>query len=380
MIGEVPASDPVRTVRLSLVEGHPDRRELRVRTRCGRDERDEQDRESEVDAVEHGEIVTTMTCGLTTVFVTRDEAVMGRLTAEHFVGRLKEKRDAGVPVALWLMAAPSAFAFYRELIGMAEADASLRGILRETEYFQFDDYPIGRDSPQFPTTFRHLLEAYLYRPLAAVCGSLPGVHALELTGADSDGDVQAAYRDAILRRKERGVYFLQLKGIGMDGHWGFHGAETPLDMEPGMINVTMNTQNIRQQMLDWPAFFPTPADVPRTACTFNVPMFLLADEIVDNVPQASKVFSVLATYGTEEILGDVPSSALKGHPCARAYVTAAAAEVLLAYRGGAKLTTLDVAARERLRSIWRDPDHPESESRNIAWMESVLCKLGMVSV
>jgi hypothetical protein len=61
-------------------------------------------------------------------------------------------------------------------------------------------------------------------------------------------------------------------------------------------------------------------------------------------------------------------------------VTAAAAEVLLAYRGGAKLATLDVAARERLRSIWRDPDHPESESRNIAWMESVLRKLGMVSV
>jgi len=304
---------------------------------------------------------------------------MGRLTVEHFVGRLKEKQAAGVPVALWLMAAPSAFPFYRELIRQAEADASLGRILRDTEYFQFDDYPIGRDSPQFPTTFRHLLEIYLYRPLADVCGSLTGVHSLDLTGARTDGEVQTAYRDAILARKERGVYLLQLKGIGMDGHWGFHGAETPLNGEPGMIQVTMNSQNIRQQMLDWPAYFSTPAEVPRTACTFNVPMFLLADEIVDNVPQPSKAFSVLAAYGTEEIVGDVPSSALKGHPRGRAYVTAAAAEVLREYRRGATSAKLGAAALERLQSIWRDADHPESETRNLAWMESVLRKLGMLA-
>lgn len=331
------------------------------------------------DAAHGDELIATLRCGTVTVTVTRDEAVMGRLTAEHFVRRLKAQRDAGVPVALWLMAAPSAFAFYREMIRLAESDESLRLILREADYFQFDDYPLGRESPQFPTTFRHLLETCLYRPLAAVCGSLPGVQALELTGAGSDRDVQAAYRDAILRRKDRGVYLLQLKGIGMDGHWGFHGAETPLDQEPGMINVTMNTQNIRQQMLDWPAYYRTPADVPRTACTFNVPMFLLADEIVDNVPQASKVFSVLATYGTDEILGEVPSSALKRHPCARAYVTAAAAEVLLVYRGQTPMAVLDAAALERLRSIWRDPSQPESEARNIAWMESVLRKMGLLS-
>lgn len=327
----------------------------------------------------HGdEVVATLTCGSVTVSVTRDEAVMGRLTAEYFVRRLKTQRDAGVPVALWLMAAPSAFAFYRELIRFAESDETLRRILREADYFQFDDYPIGRESPQFPTTFRHLLETHLYRPLATVCGSLPGVHALELTGAASDREVQLAYRDAILWRKERGVYLLQLKGIGMDGHWGFHGAETPLDQAPGMINVTMNPPNIRQQMLDWPAYFPTPADVPRTACTFNVPMFLLADEIVDNVPQPSKVFSVLATYGTDEIVGEVPSSALKGHPCARAYVTAAAAEVLLAYRARTPRAPLDVAAVERLRSIWRDSSQAESAARNIAWMETVLRKMGLL--
>ena len=335
--------------------------------------------EFEAEDAEPGEIVASMHSGLVRVFVTRDEAVMGRLTAEHFVRRLKSQLDAGVPVALWLMAAPSAFAFYRELLRLAASDELLRVILREADYFQFDDYPIRRESPQFPTTFRHLLESYLYQPLASLCGSLPGVHALELTGTAKDRDVQTAYRDAILQRKDRGVYLLQLKGIGMDGHWGFHGAETPLDLEPGMINVTINSQNVRQQMLDWPDFFRTSADVPRTACTFNVPMFLLANEIVDNVPQASKMFSVLTTYGTDTVVGEVPSSALKRHPCARAYVTAAAAEVLLAYRAGAPAAVLDATVLDRLRSIWRDPAQPESEARNIAWMESVLRKMGMLA-
>lgn len=332
----------------------------------------------DADASQPGEVVAAFKSGLVTVYVTRDEAVMGRLTALHVVQRLKTQREGGTPVALWLMAAPSAFAFYRELIRLAESDELLRSILREADYFQFDDYPINRASPLFPTTFRHLLESSLYRPLAQVCGSLPGVHALELTGGASDREVQTAYCDAILRRKERGFYLLQLKGIGMDGHWGFHGAETPLDQEPGMINVTMNAPNIRQQMLDWPTYFQTPADVPRTACTFNVPMFLLADEIVDNVPQASKLFSVLATYGTEEISGDVPSSALKRHPCARAYVTAAAAEVLLTYRATVPPAALNAAALERLRSIWRDPTRPESAARNIAWMEGVLRRMGLL--
>lgn len=330
------------------------------------------------DLAADNDIVATLNCGLMQVFVTRDESAMGRLTAAHCVSRLKAQREAGRPVAWWLMAAPSAFAFYRELTRLAASDEALRGILKEADYFQFDDYPIGRSSPQFPTTFRHLLETCFYQPLAAVCGSLPGVHPLELTGTAADAGVQAAYRDAVLQCKDRGAYLLQLKGIGMDGHWGFHGAETPLEMEPGMINVTMNSQNIRQQMLDWPDYFRTPADVPRTACTFNVPMFLLADEIVDNVPQPSKVFSVLATYGTEQVAGDVPSSALKRHPRARAYVTAAAAEVLLEYRA-TRPATLSAGAVERLRAVWRDPEHPESEAANIAWMERVLRKLGLMT-
>ena len=325
--------------------------------------------------------LTAFACGPVTVTVVRNEAAMGRLTAQHIIQRLRQQAAAGKPLVLWLMAAPSAFAFYRQLIHAAAADPALQTLLRNTDFFQFDDYPIPRQSPQFAATFRHLLEQHLYRPLTKVCGPLPKVHPLELTGAASDADVRAAYRDALLQRKEQGAYLLQLKGIGMDGHWGFHGAETPLTGEPDMITVPMNSQNIRQQMLDWPDLFPTPQDVPPVACTFNVGMFLLADELVDNVPQASKAYSVLATYGTETVLNEVPSSAIKQHPCARAYLTEAAARVLLELRAAREAdpqARLSTRAGEQLRALWRDERDPQAESQNIAVMERVLRKLELL--
>jgi 6-phosphogluconolactonase/glucosamine-6-phosphate isomerase/deaminase len=319
-------------------------------------------------------------CGGVRIEVAPDEATMGRLTAEYIIGVMKAKRAEGVPVALWLMAAPSAFAFYKELITTAERDATLRDILRETHFFQFDDYPISRQSPKFKATFRYLLESNLFEPLAKICGKLQ-VHPLELNGTDADAAVMTGYRDDLLALKRQGVYFIQLKGIGMDGHWGFHGAETPLDAEPGMITVPMHSQNVRQQMLDWPEFFPTAADVPQTACTFNVGMFLKADEIVDNVPQAGKAYSVLAAYGTEAVINAVPSSAIKRHPRARAYLTAASASALLEFRRArqadpkARLSDRTLA---QLRDLWRDPKAPDAGAKNIAIMEQVLRQLGMI--
>ncbi len=320
-------------------------------------------------------------CGAVDVVVAPDEAAMGLLTAEHIAQTLKAKKSAGTSVALWLMAAPSAFPFYKELTAAASRDADLRNILRETHFFQFDDYPISRQTPKFEATFRRLLEKHLFEPLSEVCGALQNIHPLELTGASTDSRVCEEYRDTIMNLKKQSVYFLQLKGIGMDGHWGFHGAETPLQMPPGMISVPMNSQNIRQQMLDWPAFFPTPADVPAHAFTFNVPMFLLADEVVDNVPQPSKEYAVLAVYGTEEVTNAAPSSAIKQHGLARAYLTQASAAALLEFREARNAdpnALLGAKTIERLRAIWRDPNAPETATRNIELMEQVLRQLGMM--
>lgn len=320
------------------------------------------------------------TCGTVSIHVSADDAQMGERTAAAVVQEMKEQSKAGRPLVLWLMAAPSAFPFYRSLIRLAAGDAGLRGILRATHFFQFDDYPIARSGAQFPATFRHLLETRLYAPLAEVCGQLPHLHPLELDGTAGDAAVQRRYRDDLLELRQGGAFILQLKGTGMDGHWGFHGAETPLDQEPGMIVVPMNGQNIRQQMLDWPQLFPTPGHVPASAATFNVPMFLLADRIIDNTPQPSKEYAVLAAYGTGEVVPEIPSSALKRHPRAEAHITAAAARALLELRAGRQRDPdyrLCPETRERLAALWRDPHDAAAEQRNRAQMNTVLARLGL---
>ncbi|OQX28521.1 MAG: hypothetical protein B0D92_08520, partial [Spirochaeta sp. LUC14_002_19_P3] len=166
-----------------------------------------------------------------------------------------------------------------------------------------------------------------------------------------------------------------------DGHWGFHGAETPLDMEPDIITVRMGKQNIHQQMLDWPEYFSTPEAVPKTACTFNVGMFLLADEIIDNVPQGSKEFSVLTTYGVEPVIDAIPSSAIKKHKNARAWLTKKSARALLEFLNGIKdnpAYTLEKSTLNRLRAIWEKSPHLEEKIANIKMIEDVLMELKMI--
>lgn len=319
--------------------------------------------------------------GKVKVHVVADEATLGQRTAAEVVAELKAQRAAAKTPVLWLMAAPSAFSFYQALIRQAGADAQLQSILRETHIFQFDDYPILRSSSQFPATFRYLLQEQLFKPLAGICGELKHIHPLELTGSAADVEIQRRYRDDLLALKGKGGVLIQIKGIGMDGHWGFHGAETPLDAKPGMVVVPMNAQNLRQQMLDWPKLFPTLADVPKQAITFNVGMFLLADRIIDNVPQASKEFAVLATYGTDAVINEVPSSALKRHSNAAAYLTRAVARTLCEFREGRRVDPqyrLNDSARKRLRALWRDEKSPVVEKQNIEIMEQVLRKLGML--
>jgi len=148
-----------------------------------------------------------------------------------------------------------------------------------------------------------------------------------------------------------------------------------------MITVPMSGQNIRQQMLDWPQLFPAPENVPQQAVTFNVGMFLQADRIFDNTPQPQKEYALLAAYGTEAVIGEIPSSAVKRHPRAEAWVTRAAARALLEFRAGRRRDpgfSLPAATQRRLEALWRNPALPEMEARNIAQMNAVLDKLGIL--
>ena len=233
----------------------------------------------------------------------------------------------------------------------------------------------------FSVTFRYLLENELFKPLKNLCGELPYIHFLELTGTDKDKEISMAYKEELLNLREDNSYIIQLKGIGMDGHWGFHGSETPLDMPPDMIAVPMNKQNIHQQRIDWPKFFPRVDDIPKTAYTFNINMFLLADEIIDNVPQSTKEYAVLAAYGTNDIINEVPSSALKKHHNTQSYITEKAAKALIEFRKGRdkdKGYKLNNTTLNRLKDLWKDDTYQPYSLQNIKIMEGVLRKLSIV--
>ncbi len=313
--------------------------------------------------------------GAVGVRILKDEAEMGEVTARHVIQRLKENAREARPGVFWTMAAPSAFAFYGSLIRHAAEDAALAAILKRIHYFQFDDYPFKRGSAAFAATFRQLLAERFFGPLAAVCGPLDHIHALELCGDAADAQVADAYLADLLKLRSEGAFLLQLKGIGMDGHWGFHGAETPLEAAPAIVQVEIGDANGHQQMKEWPQLFPDRGSLPKKAFTCNVSAFLLAHEIIDNVPQAAKEYSVLASYGTEQVLGEVPSSAIKKHPKATAYLAYPAARALLEFK---EMGHLSRETWQRLDALWSFPEDPALEAANIRTMRHVLGELGIV--
>jgi 6-phosphogluconolactonase/glucosamine-6-phosphate isomerase/deaminase len=323
---------------------------------------------------------TGFRAGLTEIRVERDEAAMGAATARFIASAMKRAAERGERPALWLMAAPSAFAFYAAFAELASKDSELAALCREAAWFQFDDYPIGRGDPRFPITFRHLLETRFFGPMERICGRLKGLRLLEIGGPDDDR-VCADYARSILEiAEDPRRCLIQLKGIGMDGHWGFHGHETPLDAAPAVIRVAMNAANIHQQKLDWPEYFREDADLPRYARTCTVSLFMKARVIVDDVPQASKIYSVLAAYGNDKVRGCIPSSALKTHPDSHAFLTRDSAWALMEYR---RALALDPEARlnpsilGRLDALWSS-DPPAARAAASRSMRAALEELGML--
>lgn len=317
-----------------------------------------------------------------TVFSTEQE--MGVAGAERVLHEVRRARQMNKKPVLWLMAAPSGFSFYRALVGRAVDDPATASDLDGVEVFQFDDYPIARDAEQFPVTFRSLLEELVVHPMRRRAGVELRWHPLELTDDDEHNNAVTAEYQSVLesRLDDDRAWVVEVKGIGMDGHWGFHGAETPLDSPPAIINVAMNAENIAQQMIDWPQFFTRPEDVPKEAYSCNVALFLRADAVVDLVPQASKEYSVLATYANAVVVEAIPSSALKRHDNAVSYVTAAAARALVEYverRDAETHPPLTDDTWHRLVAIWRNPDRPRVEKHAVETMTTVLRGLEIVA-
>jgi glucosamine-6-phosphate deaminase len=225
---------------------------------------------------------------------------------------------------MMVMAAPSAFAFYRAYQNLVFSSPALQRALFETHIFQFDDYALP---VHHPVSFRFLLMENFLAPIARFCDS----RKIHLFQADTP-DTERACREYGAAILEAGPD-LQVKGVGEDGHWGFHEPGIPLDGEAGFMRVELAEANVVQQMRDHPHLFPTPDRVPRFAYTANVPLFMRTRVLIeDNVPQPSKAFAVLAAYGNNVVRDRVPSSALKQHPSAVVRLTSASAWALIEYR------------------------------------------------
>ena len=229
--------------------------------------------------------------------------------------------------------------------------------------------------------FHHLLETRFYAPLESAVGRLGGtdggIHPLELVGKEEEDHRRCTVYAADLKSylEDPGICVIQVKGTGMDGHWGFHGTETPLDAPPSIVPVAINPASRRQQMIDWPKFFPREEDVPRYAVTSTVALFLKADHIIDIVPQPQKEFAVLACYGDGEVHPALPSSALKGHSSAQSFLTADSAGALLEFRELKKHSQqarLPAGTIQRLESYWTDGASPIEAANNIREMRAVL--------
>ena len=249
------------------------------------------------------------------IYATADD--MGRASAINLAREQVRLIDEKGTTSLLLMAAPSAFGFYNAYAELAAESTALQEALAETHFFQFDDYPLPANHP---ATFRHLLEEQLFSRIKMWCDP-DKIHALNAEQDDLNAEC-AAYTQTVLDHGPD----LQLKGMGENGHWGFHEPGIPLSGDPAYVSVPLSRENVAQQMRDHPALFTSEDDVPTTAVTANVPLFMRTKVLIeDNVPQASKAFAFLATYANNTIDAAVPSSALKGFPNGIVRTTEAAA-------------------------------------------------------
>ncbi|PCJ51864.1 MAG: hypothetical protein COA73_16830 [Candidatus Hydrogenedentota bacterium] len=256
------------------------------------------------------------------IYATADE--MGHASAIQIAREQVQLVEAHGETSLWLMAAPSAFPFYDAYIELVKVSPMLQSALGSTHFFQFDDYPLPADHP---ATFRYLLQQHLFGKLSRWIPE-ENIHALNADAQNLEKTCQAYALDLLTHGPD-----LQLKGMGENGHWGFHEPGVPLDLEPGFMEVDLSDENVAQQMRDHPLLFTDATEVPVKAVSANVALFMETHELIeDNVPQESKGFAFLASYGNEHVNDAVPSSALKQHPNAVVRTTEAAAREWLAYQ------------------------------------------------
>jgi glucosamine-6-phosphate deaminase len=183
------------------------------------------------------------------------------------------------------------FEFLENLTGLAGID------WKKVEMFHLDEY-IGL-SETHPASFCRFLRERLIDKAGITKYFL-------LNGEQDTADVILRAGQA-LRSEPIDVAFV---GIGENGHLAFNDPPADFETEESYLVVTLDEACRRQQLGE--GWFPTLADVPRSAISMSVRQILKAKKILCIVPDARKAEAVKACFDGE-ISPSVPASILRTH-------------------------------------------------------------------
>jgi glucosamine-6-phosphate deaminase len=178
------------------------------------------------------------------------------------IGALIRRRAAeGRRAVLGLATGSTPLPLYAELVRLHRAEGLS---FRNVTTFNLDEYEgLTGDRPE---SYRHFMEAHLFRHLDLAPGS---THVPDGIAADQ-AQACAAYERAI---RDAGGLDLQVLGIGRTGHIGFNEPPSTLDSRTRRVHLDEVTRR------DNAPFFARPEDVPHGAITMGVATIMEAREV-----------------------------------------------------------------------------------------------------
>lgn len=274
---------------------------------------------------------------------------------------VKEKSEASIMI----MAAPSGYDFYKEYINVANSCKELQLAIKKTHFFQLDEYLLPYNHP---ATFRYLLEKNLFSKISNYIDNAK-IHLFEADSYNYN-KICNEYSNFVLKFGPD----IQVKGQGEDAHWGFNQPDNFFFSEPGIIKIKLNKMNKIQQMRDHPRLFRSIRDVPKFALTGNISLFMKTKFLIEDiVPQSSKAFAVLISYGNDSISPICPSGKIKeynGISIARLNIESAWA--LIEYKEKGYLSRESIL---RLDMIWNKISNKNFIEHNKKYVRNTLDSL-----
>lgn len=237
------------------------------------------------------------------VLVSEDRETMGRAAAQHVIEHLEGCLSGARQVRVIFGCAPSQDEFLAALVEQGKQRSFPWGRL---EVFHMDEY-VGLGAAD-DRSFRNYLKRHL----------LDHVEVGRFHPIEGDArDVEAMTR-AYAAELGREPIDLICMGVGENGHVAFNDPPVADFEDPLLVKVIDLDPVCRQQQVNDGCFATLP-EVPATAVTITVPVFLKARALSCVVPNERKAEAVRRTL--EDPIGPAcPSTLLRLHPDARLYV------------------------------------------------------------